>query len=87
MDQVVSVLQEVAKKEGLKLPDELAARIATYSQRNLRKAILTLEACRVEHYPFDPKQMLVKTDWEEYIAQVCEDIIGEQTPKQYVLLY
>ena len=46
--QVAKVLQNVAGKENLKLPAELAERIAIESHRNLRKAVLMLEACKVE---------------------------------------
>lgn len=48
--QVVTVLNLVSRKEGILLPEELARRIATQSHRNLRRAVLTLEACRVQKY-------------------------------------
>ena len=35
-DEIVSVLQSVAKREGCNLPVELAKRIAEKSNRNLR---------------------------------------------------
>lgn len=47
-DEIKSVLHGIAKKEGINLPDELASRLATASGRNLRRAILMLEACKVE---------------------------------------
>ncbi len=46
--QVCSVLSGVCKKEGLLLPPELAKKIAEKSGRNLRKALLMSEACRVQ---------------------------------------
>lgn len=46
--QVCSVLSNVCKKEGLLLPPELAKQIAEKSGRNLRKAMLMCEACRVQ---------------------------------------
>ena len=46
------VLQNIAKKENCQLPLELAERIAEKSNRNLRRAILLTEACRVAQYPF-----------------------------------
>lgn len=46
--QVRSVLSNVCKKEGLLLPPELAKQIAEKSGRNLRKAMLMCEACRVQ---------------------------------------
>ncbi len=48
--EVISIIQNVAKKEGCTLPDELAERIAEKSGRNLRYVhillhILVLEIC------------------------------------------
>lgn len=44
------MLQYVCKKEGLNLPPELAKRIAEKSNRNMRRALLMCEACRVQQY-------------------------------------
>lgn len=46
--QVCGVLTAVCKKEGLLLPPELARQISEKSGRNLRKALLMCEACRVQ---------------------------------------
>lgn len=46
--EIKTILQFVSKREGLTLPDGLAENIATASDRNLRRAILMLEACKVE---------------------------------------
>lgn len=40
------------------------------SDRNLRRALLTLETCRVTQYPFTDAQPVQLPDWEMYI-QVC----------------
>ena len=45
--QIILVLQQVAHREGLHLPASLAGNIALQSNRNLRRAILSLEACKV----------------------------------------
>lgn len=50
--QICQVLQLVCKKEGLNLPSDLAKKIATQSNRNLRRAILMCEACRVQQWVF-----------------------------------
>lgn len=46
--QLVGVLQQVGAKEGVPVPVELAARISKASERNTRRALLMLEACRVQ---------------------------------------
>ena len=42
--EIVTVLQSVCKKESVKLPDALAQRVAEASGRNLRVALLSMEA-------------------------------------------
>lgn len=64
---VMNVLGAVAKKERLDLPKALAARIARSADRNVRRAVLMLEACRVQQYPFSPTQPIQTMDWERYI--------------------
>jgi replication factor C subunit 3/5 len=46
-DMISSVLMSVTKKEGLSLPPVLAQRVARASGRNLRRALLMLEATKV----------------------------------------
>uniref|UniRef100_A0A8C9RAA6 Replication factor C subunit 3 n=1 Tax=Scleropages formosus TaxID=113540 RepID=A0A8C9RAA6_SCLFO len=48
VEEVCAVLTSVCRKEGLLLPAELAKQIAEKSGRNLRKALLMCEACRVQ---------------------------------------
>ena len=47
VEEVSSKALAVAHKEGVKCPPALAERIARASDRNLRRAVLTLEACKV----------------------------------------
>ena len=51
VEEVSAVLLAVAHKEGVKCPPALAERIARASDRNLRRAVLTLEACKVRAFP------------------------------------
>tara|TARA_B110001452_G_scaffold212370_1_gene182961 strand:- start:216 stop:1292 length:1077 start_codon:yes stop_codon:yes gene_type:complete len=81
-DEVASVLQSVANKEGLKLPSELALRISTSCERNLRRSILTLEACKVQQYPFSETQHVQLPDWQLFINAVADEVLQEQSPKQ-----
>jgi replication factor C subunit 3/5 len=46
--QIVQVLEFIGKKENLQLPFGFAARIAAQSNRNLRRAILFFETCKVQ---------------------------------------
>ncbi|KAK3285718.1 Replication factor C (RF-C) subunit [Cymbomonas tetramitiformis] len=80
--EICDVLQYVSKKECITLPPEFAARIASSTDRNLRCALLSLEACKVQQYPFKSDQPIQLTDWEVYITEIASDIIAEQSPKR-----
>jgi len=81
-DEICSVLTTVAKKEGLRLPPPLAVRIAQASQRNLRRAILTLEACKVQQMPLTETQPVELPDWQIFLGGVADDVIQEQSPRR-----
>jgi len=80
VEEIENLLHDVAKKEKLELPPELATRVATASGRNMRLALLALETCRVNSYPFKPTQAVQTTDWELYINQIGAEILAEQSP-------
>lgn len=82
IEEICSVLFNVCRKEGLSLPPELARKIAEKSGRNLRKALLMCEACRVQQYPFSSDQDLPETDWEVYVKETANAIVSQQTPQR-----
>ena len=47
-DEVVTVLSKVAAKERFNLPEEFAMSVAKAARRNMRRALLMLEACKVQ---------------------------------------
>ena len=79
--QIVSILQSTADKQSISIPDELAASIANGSGRNVRRALLMMEACHVrDDFQGNPATAVIETDWELYIKQLAQDITREQTP-------
>ncbi|KAB7496048.1 Replication factor C subunit 3 [Armadillidium nasatum] len=78
--EIISILQTVSKKEGLSLPLPLAENIAKKSNRNLRRALLSLEACKTQQYPFSPTQEVVAPDWEVFLRKTATAIVQEQSP-------
>lgn len=47
--QVMGILNKVSSKEKLSpIPEELALRLAQASERNLRRALLMMDACHVQ---------------------------------------
>jgi replication factor C subunit 3/5 len=65
------------------MPAELAIRIAHESCRNVRRAILMLEACHVQKRDgLTADQPVQKADWELYISTLAIEITREQTPQR-----
>uniref|UniRef100_UPI00358E9FCE replication factor C subunit 3 isoform X1 n=1 Tax=Myxine glutinosa TaxID=7769 RepID=UPI00358E9FCE len=81
-EEVCQVLTSVCRKEGLSLPPELARRIAEKCDRNLRKALLMCEACKVQQYPFTSDQNIPEADWEVYLRETASAILSQQTPQR-----
>ncbi|KAI3873479.1 hypothetical protein MKW98_008131 [Papaver atlanticum] len=75
--EIVQVLKFIAEKERIQLPTQLAERIAENSKHNLRQAIRSFEAT----WHFYEDQVLL-TGWEEDVANIAENIIEEQSPRQ-----
>jgi len=81
-EDIVTVITGVAKKEGCVLPAQLANRIAEKANRNLRRAILMVEACKVAQYPFSATQPIMDMDWEVYLKETANQIVKEQSPRK-----
>ncbi|CAM9737680.1 unnamed protein product [Chrysoparadoxa australica] len=81
VNDICQVLQSISKKESIALPEPLAARMAEHSGRNLRKAVLMLESCKVQSYPFKTDQPVPLADWEMYIQQIAKALTTEQNPQ------
>ena len=81
-EEISKILHFVCKKEGVVLPTELSGRIAEMSRRNLRRALLMVEACHVQQHPMSPQQSIPLPDWELYVKQTADLILMEQSPKQ-----
>lgn len=79
---VVSVLKSVALQENLQLPDAFAQRIAEAADGNMRKALLALEASKVDQYPFKADQAIKLADWERFIQDIAKDMMEEQSPQK-----
>ena len=82
-DDISRVLQSVAARQSVNLPEELAISIARESSRNLRRALLMFEACNVQKRDGLTRDTAVqKTDWELYIRQLAMDVTREQSPQR-----
>ncbi|TGZ85396.1 P-loop containing nucleoside triphosphate hydrolase protein [Ascodesmis nigricans] len=85
-EEIVSVLEEVAQKEGVMWRRKLAERIADESGRNLRKAMLMMEAVYAQNETVKDTTTIPPPDYEALISQIAEDIIAEHTPARILLV-
>ncbi|XVF52131.1 hypothetical protein PTKIN_Ptkin04bG0240100 [Pterospermum kingtungense] len=85
-EEIVEVLEYIAKQEGIFLPHKFAEKIANTSKNNnLRQAIRSFEACWYSSYPFTEDQVIL-TGWEEDIANIAKNIVEERSPKQLYII-
>lgn len=82
IDEITQILQTVCKKEGCPIPTELAKRVAEKCKRNLRRALLMAEACKVQQTPLKPDQEVSEPDWEVYLRETANMIIQQQSPRR-----
>lgn len=78
----MSLLQKIAQKENFILPKAFADKIVEASESNLRRAILMLEASKIQQCPFKDDQTVKIPDWEMFIADICREVMEEQSPKR-----
>ncbi|XP_077220335.1 uncharacterized protein LOC143854333 [Tasmannia lanceolata] len=78
---IMEVLIQIARKENFDLPMSFAARIATKSKQNLRKAIMALEACKAHNYPFVDEQP-IPLGWEEVTVELAMDILADPSHRR-----
>lgn len=85
---VCGVLKYIAARESLNLPDELANKIALKSDRNLRRAILMLESCKVQSLQnaLTAETPVRLADWERFIDDMGRLICEEQSPHRLLLV-
>merc|ERR1719323_1554628 len=83
MGDVQLVLHKVAQAESVKLPPELAVKIADKSQRDLRRALLMLETTQVQanSNSLTKDAQLPREAWEVAIEKVAKKILQEQSPR------
>jgi replication factor C subunit 3/5 len=93
-EEVADLLIQVAKKESLSCPHEVAMRIALLSNRNIRRALLMLETAKMSQMgPSSSQQVTLPSDyvvqmpdWELYTYKIARDILGEQTPSRVIMV-
>lgn len=82
-EEIIEVIKNTAALEDIDFPDKLAERISMLSERNLRRALLMSEACKVESDgKLSPDQKVSEPDWQTMICATARLIITEQSIAQ-----
>ncbi|KAK2657164.1 hypothetical protein Ddye_010216 [Dipteronia dyeriana] len=79
--EIMEILTQIARKEDFDLPMSFAAKIATKSKQNLRKAIMALESCKAHNYPFVDDQPIA-LGWEEILIELAAEILDDPSTKR-----
>ncbi|KAJ7688126.1 hypothetical protein B0H17DRAFT_1169569 [Mycena rosella] len=78
--EMQTVLTRVARRTCFDLPPEAAQEIIKDSGGNLRKAILVLEALKMQSPDLSGPLTIAKPDWETYCQKVAVLVVTKQTP-------
>lgn len=97
-EEIAQILGHIAAKESLNVSPELALTVAEESSRNLRRAILMLEAAKVRFPQLGSigssssssaasaaptiPTSQLKADWEQFIDNMGKSICEEQSPQR-----
>ncbi|MEO2191065.1 MAG: hypothetical protein ABGY24_01325, partial [bacterium] len=81
--ECVALLSRVSAEERLAVPDGLIARIVASSRRNMRRALLSMEALAVRAggESLTDGMDVILPDWEMYVKEIAGDILREQTAR------
>lgn len=80
VDEVTSVLQKLANKQEIQLPsdesdkEEILNNVAVVSKRNLRRALLLLEALAMQNETIKTTTPMITLDWEGVIKKLAGNV-------------
>ncbi|KAK0406192.1 hypothetical protein QR680_018424 [Steinernema hermaphroditum] len=66
---ISKVMEFVAIKEKMHIPQVLVDSIMDTCQRNLRRALLLLQAAKTENFPFTESQTVKEPEWMQYMSE------------------
>ena len=81
---ICNLIMSVSRKEQFTCDGDFAMKIATHADGNIRRALLMLEASKVQSQGgASTRDMAVQLpDWEVYIARLAREILQEQSPSK-----
>ncbi|VDN07900.1 unnamed protein product [Thelazia callipaeda] len=83
-DDVSKAIRHVCKQENLNVPDNIVAAVVQKANGNMRRALLMIEAAKVQNYPFKNDQEIPDPEWEVYVAGTAKMMMEQQSPESLV---
>ena len=80
--EITNILNFIASREVFNLPPQLANSISFLSKRNLRRAIMMLQTCKLKTDSLSEKTQVPSPEYEQFTREICKKTMYEQSPKQ-----
>lgn len=80
-NEVLDILNYIAKKEGFNLPKPLAQSICNFSKRNVRRAIMMLQTAKLKNESLTEKTFIPAPEYETYTKEIAKQVLLDQSPK------
>jgi replication factor C subunit 3/5 len=80
VDVLADLLMQTCNTARVNCPRELAVKVAVHSGRSIRRALLMLEAMKVQSPQLTPGLIVMLPDWELFSCRMAREICQEQSP-------
>ncbi|VDK86064.1 unnamed protein product [Onchocerca ochengi] len=78
-DDIAKAVRFVCKQENVSIPESIVAAVVQKSNGNMRRALLMVEAAKVQNYPFKENQEIPDPEWEVYLRETAKMMIQQQS--------
>ncbi|VDO53657.1 unnamed protein product [Onchocerca flexuosa] len=78
-DDVAKAVRLVCKQENVSIPESVIATVVQKANGNMRRALLMVEAAKVQNYPFKENQEIPDPEWEVYLRETAKMMIQQQS--------
>ncbi|VDN33698.1 unnamed protein product [Gongylonema pulchrum] len=83
-NDVAKAIEEVCRQENVTVPEHVVQAVVQKANGNMRRAILAIEAAKVQHYPFKENQEIPVPEWEIYLRETAKMMVQQQNPEHLI---
>lgn len=81
-DEIATILHKISAGEGIQVAPEFIDKLVGSCDRNLRKAIMSLQTASLKHGRLTAGTALTVPEWEKHVREVAQNAIDEQSPRR-----